>query len=267
MWPVFTQALRRRRTSLAWWALGIAAMAALLAVAYPTVRDNTELDTTFANLPPGVEALLGLSGGNLLSSPAGYLNSQFVANILPVMLLVLAIGTGAATIAGDEAAGTLELLLANPISRVRVALARLVALAVMLAALAVVCTVVLVVLAPSTGLNHGLSVGHLTAAIVAATLTAFTFGGVAFAVGATTGRRGLAVAVAAGLAVAGYVLHGLAAQVAAVHPTETVNPWHWLLSGDPLRNGLTWHIWLLPLATVIMLGAVSLPCLARRDLR
>ena len=92
MIPVLTQTLRRRRTSLAWWALAVAGMCALLAVAYPTVRDNNELDKTFANLPPGVEALLGLSGGNLLTSPAGYLDSQFFANILPIMLLVFAVG-------------------------------------------------------------------------------------------------------------------------------------------------------------------------------
>ena len=242
-------------------------MAALLAVAYPTVRGNSELDKTFANLPPGVEALLGLSGGNPLSSPSGYLNSQFFANILPVMLLVFGIGSGAAAIAGDESAGTLELLLANPISRVRVALARLGALAAMLSALAAVCAIALIVLAPSTGLNRGLSSAHIVAATVAATLTAFTFAGVAFAVGAATGRRGTALALAAGLAVAGYLLEGLAPQVNVLHPTGAVNPWHWLLSADPLRHGLTWHTWLLPLASVTAFTVISMPRLARRDLR
>jgi ABC-2 type transport system permease protein len=144
MLPVLTQTLWRRRTSLAWWTLAMAGICALLAVAYPTVRDNNQLDETFANLPPGVESLLGLSGGNLLSSPTGYLDSQFFANILPVMLLVFTIGLASWSIAGDEAAGSLELLLANPISRVRVALARLAALILLLAALAVVCVLALV---------------------------------------------------------------------------------------------------------------------------
>ena len=54
MVPVLTQARWRRRISLAWWAVGVAGMCALLAVAYPTVRDNSELDKTFANLSPGV---------------------------------------------------------------------------------------------------------------------------------------------------------------------------------------------------------------------
>jgi len=264
MLTVYTHALRRRRTSLIWWSIGIAAMAALLAVAYPTVRDNNELDKTFANLPAGVEALLGLSGGNTLTSPAGYLNSQFYANILPVMLLVFGIGLAAWTIAGAEAAGTLELLLANPISRARVALARFAALTTLLAALAAVCIITLAVLAPPYGLNRGLDLGHITAATVAATLLALIFAAVAFAVGATTGNRAAALGTASALAVAGYILQGLAGQVQALHPTQDVNPWHWLIGSDPLRHGLTWQTWLLPAAVTAILIAVSL---ARRDLR
>ena len=267
MWTVFFHALRRRRTSLIWWSIGVAGMAALLAVAYPTVRDNNELDKTFANLPPGVEALLGLSGGNTLTSPAGYLNSQFYANILPVMLLVFGIGIAAWTIAGAEDAGTLELLLANPIGRTRVALARLGALITLLAALAAICILALAVLAPRYGLDRGLSIAHIAAATVAATLLALTFAAVAFAVGAATGNRPAALGIAATLAVAGYVLQGLAGQVKALHATQTANPWHWLIDSDPLRHGLTWHTWLLPVITTATLVALSLPRLARRDLR
>jgi ABC-2 type transport system permease protein len=266
MLPVLTHALWRRRISVVWWALGVAGMCALLAVAYPTVRDNTELDKTFANLPAGVQGLLGLSGGNLLSSPTGYLDSQFFANILPVMLLVFAIGVAAWSVAGDETAGSLELLLANPISRVRTALARLGALVLLLGILAVVCVVTLIVLAPATGMNKGLPSGHVAAATVAATLLALTFAAVAFAVGAATGNRPAALAAAAALAVAGYVLEGLSGQIHALHPVAVVNPWHWLLAGDPLRHGLTWHTWLLPVIASMLLAVIGLPRLTRRDL-
>lgn len=267
MLPVLTHTLWRRRIGLAWWALAVAGMCALLAVAYPTVRDNNELDKTFANLPPGVEALLGLSGGNLLSSPTGYLDSQFFANILPIMLLVFAIGLAAWSIAGDETTGSLELLLANPISRTRTALARLGALILLLAALAAVCVVTLIALAPATGLNHGLPATHVLAATLAASLLAISFAAVAFAVGAATGSRPAAMGAAAALAVAGYVLEGLSQQVHALHPVGVLNPWHWLLANDPLRHGLTWHTWVPPVAATLILTLGCLPRLARRDLR
>jgi len=267
MVPVLTHALRRRRISLAWWSLAVAGMCALLAAAYPTIRDNSELDKTFANLPPGVEALLGLSGGNLLSSPTGYLDSQFFANVLPVMLLVFAVGLAAWTVAGDEASGSLELLLANPVSRVRVALARLGALVIQLAGLTAVSTVALIVLAPAAGLDSGLSAGHVAAATVGSALLALTFAAVAFAVGAATGNRPAALGTAAALAVAGYVLEGLAQQIHGLHPIGSVNPWHWVLANDPLRHGLTWRTWLPSLAATAVLATLSLPRLARRDIR
>jgi ABC-2 type transport system permease protein len=266
MVPVFTRMLYRRRAGLAWWGLAVVGMCALLAVAYPTVRGNNELDKTFANLPSGVEALLGLSGGAGLTSPAGYLDSQFFANILPVMLLVFAVAGAAWSIAGDEAAGTLELLLANPISRVRVALARFAALVALLAVLAALCVLALVALAPPTGLSHGLPATHLAAATLSSALLALTFAAVAFAVGAASGRRSAALAVAASVAVAGYVLEGLSQQIHALHPVRAVNPWHWMLGPDPLRHGLTWHVWLPPAMAIVALVAVGLPRLARRDL-
>lgn len=266
MLPVLTHTLRCRRTSVIWWALGVAGMCALLAVAYPTVRDNNELDRTFADLPPGVLAVLGLSGGNLLSSPTGYLDSQLFANILPIMLLVFSIGLAAWTIAGDEAAGSLELLLANPISRARVALARWAALILLVTTLAAVCVIALVALAPATGLDHGLPTSHIAAATAAAALLALTFAAIAFSVGATTGSRGAATATAATLAVAGYVLEGLSQQVRALHPVRAVNPWHWLLAEDPLRYGLTWHTWAPPTIAIVVLTLAGLPRLTHRDL-
>lgn len=266
MLSVLAHAVRRRRVGLLGWSLGLLGTVALLAVAYPTVRDNSELDRTFAGLSPGVRQLLGLADGDGLTSPAGYLNSQFFANLLPVMLLVFAIGAAAWSIAGDEAAGTLELLLANPVSRVRVAYARLIALVALLAVLTAVSTVGLVAMAPPTGLTSGLTWPHLVAATVASALMALSYAAVAFAVGAATGRRSLALGVASTVAVLGYLVEGLAAAVRPLRPVRAATPWHWLIDSDPLRHGLTWQAWLLPLAVTLVLGVVGTSLFARRDL-
>src|SRR5215469_14758444 len=95
MLAVLSQVVWRRRLNLLWWSLGVLGLDALLAVAYPTVRDNAELDRTFAGLPPAVQASLGLDAASRLTSPAGYLNSQYFANLLPMVLLVFAIGLAA----------------------------------------------------------------------------------------------------------------------------------------------------------------------------
>jgi ABC-2 type transport system permease protein len=209
MLPVLSQAVWRRRLSLLWWSLGLLGLDALLAVAYPTVRDNVELDKTFAGLPPAVQASLGLDAANRLTSPIGYLNSQYFANLLPIVLLVFAIGLAAWSISGDEASGSLELLLANPISRVRVALERAAALILLLGVLTAMGGLGLVVLAPFTGLSEGLGADRILAAASATGLLALVFAFVAYGVGAVTGIRSLATTISATLAVALFVIEAL----------------------------------------------------------
>ena len=230
MIPVAWHAIRRQLTGLLWWTAGLAGLAALLVVAYPTVRDNTELDRTFAALPPGVEQLLGLG-------------------------------------AGDERSGALELLLANPIGVARVAIARLAALLATLVWLAAVPAVVLAVGSPATRLGAGLPPVRLIGATAATALTALTFATVAFAVGAATGNRSLAVGVAAGLAVAGYLVEGLAPAVPFLHALRVVDPWHWLIAAGPLNEGPGLDAVLAPVAVALLLAVSCLPILVRRDLR
>lgn len=264
---VLLQAVWRRRVGMLWWSLGLIGFAALLALAYPTVRGNTALDQTFAGLPPGVLAALGLDPSSALTSPVGYLNSQYFANVLPALFLIFAVGIAAWSISGDEAAGTLELLLANPVTRVRVAAERAGALVVQLTILTVVAAATLVILAPLVGLDTGLGADRLVAATVASALLALTFAAVAFGIGAASGRRSPAIAVVAALAVAGYVIEGLAAQVPALRPIRAASPWHWALGSAPLRHGLTWQTWVLPLVVSLVLLALGTAAFARRDLR
>jgi beta-exotoxin I transport system permease protein len=264
---ILWQVLSRRRLSLFWWSLGLVLFVALLAIAYPTVRSNNELDKTFGSLPPSVQTLLGLSAANTLTSPVGYLNSQYFANVLPLILLVFAIGLGAWAISGDEAAGTLELLLANPVGRTRVALERAAALVLLLALLTAVAAIALVALAPPIGLAQGLPLARMIAATAACGFLALAFAAVAFAVGAVTGLRPTALASAGTLAIAGYVIEGIGAQVKVLQPIRALSPWHWLLDSDPLRRGLIFEAWLYPTLVAVVLVAAGIIWFTRRDLR
>ncbi len=267
MLAVFVQVIWRRRLSLFWWSLGVLAMDGLLGVAYPTVRDNSELDKTFAGLPPSVQAVLGLQGAAHITSPIGYLNSQYYANLLPIILLVFAIGLAAWAIGGDEAAGTLELLLANPVSRLRVAMERALAVISLLGVLTAIAALGLIALAPPTGLNHGLSSDKIVEASIATGLLVLVYASLAFAVGAATGARSLAVSISVSVAVALFAIEGVAAQVKTLQPVQAISPWHWFFHSDPLQNGLSLEAWFPPLVTSVVLVAAGALLFGRRDLR
>jgi len=104
----------RSRATLGW-VVGVVLLVVMIIAFYPAVRNLSSLDAIYAGLP---KALQGLLGGSDLVSPTGYLRTQLFAFFLPVVLLIFGMGRGAATLAGEEEDRTLDLLLAQPISRV-----------------------------------------------------------------------------------------------------------------------------------------------------
>ena len=115
----FVKTLRDARRAIGWWSLGLIAMAALMIAVYPSVRDNPDLNKMVEDYPDAFKAFLGLGENVDYTSAVGYLNSELFAFMVPLLLLIAAIGAGARATAGEEERGTLDLLLANPISRRR----------------------------------------------------------------------------------------------------------------------------------------------------
>jgi ABC-2 type transport system permease protein len=261
---VLREALRERRHSLVWWALGLAALVALNVAFYPSVRDDPALSEYAEDLPESVRALF--AGGELdLASPVGYLNSQIFALTAPLVLLIFAIGAGAGAVAGEEERGTLELVLAHPVRRRDFVLQRFLALVALVAALTVVLLATVAVGSWLVDLEIGF--GRLVAASVSVGLLAALFTATALAAGAIWPGRARAIAVAAGLAVAAWIFDGLAQSVAALEPWRPLAPYYHALGQNPLRDGVPWAGWtLLVVATALVagLGAIGLE---RRDTR
>ena len=108
--------------------------------------------------------------------------------MLPLLLLVYAIGAGSRAIAGEEESGTLDLLLAHPLSRRRLLAEKLGAMAVEVGVIAAATAAVVVVAAQLVSMD--VSVGRIVAGVLAITLLALAHGGVALLVGAATGGGG-----------------------------------------------------------------------------
>ncbi len=116
---------------------------------------------------------------------------------------------------------------------------------------------------PLVGLEVG--VAGLAAAVASQTLLAVLFGGVAMAVGAATGSRGLATGVGAAAAVAAYLVHSLAPLAEALKPLRRLSPIWWATGNDPLQHGLGVGL-LLVLAVLGAVLAVGGRLFIRRDL-
>jgi ABC-2 type transport system permease protein len=261
---VVAKTLRDTRRALLWWGLGLIALVALTVSVYPSIRDDPSLNRTLRNLPESVKNLFSFGGQFDLTSPAGYLGSRLFSFMVPLLLLVAAIGAGARALAGEEERGTLDLLLANPVSRRRLALEKLAALAAEVVVLGLILLLSLLVAKSAVGM--GIGVGNLAAATAAAVLLAFGFGAISMLVGGATGRRGIATGIAAALAVAAYLVNSLAPQVSALEALQKASPFYHYAAHDPLRHGLSgWHMLFLA-AVAVAASAVAPLLFERRDL-
>lgn len=261
MWlETWRQALQDSRRSLLWWAVGIAVYTAVLLAFFPMLKGNAALGELMQSLP---EALRALAGDNL-GTPAGYVGGKLLS-LMPVLLTVFAALQGSALIAGQEERGGLEFPLAQPLPRATLLLGRAVALLTMLLILG--AALFLSILLAGQAFQAPLPAGRLLVTVALHTLGAWLFGALALAVGAATGRPGLAVGVGAGLGTGLMVLQSVASQVPLLNDLAWLNPWKYALSDLPLERAVS----LTPLLVCLLLGAalvgLAAPLFGHRDVR
>jgi len=265
MADVALRMIRDARRSLAWWTVGVVALVWVNVIFYPSVRDSPEIEGFVEDSPELMRALLGGRESLDILSPAGYLDGQVFALLVPLLLLIFAIGHGAGAIAGEEERGTLELLLANPVGRHRLVAEKLLGLLGLVALFAAVTW--LSSWTSGLAVDLGVSAGRMLAATLAAGLLGGLFGVLALLTGAATGRRGPAIGVPAALAVAAYLLMALAPLADWLEPWRVLSPFYYYASYDRLVDGMDWGAaGVLALVTAVLAGAAVL-AFERRDLK
>lgn len=254
--------LRERRRSILLWSLALTAVTALYTSFFPSMADSGEAMATYMDsLPEGMSEVLGMES---IATAGGYLGSTVYGLLVPALLLVFAIGTGARLIAGQEEDGTLELELTHPVPRRRVLVERLVALWAALLVLVAVVTGVVAALA--AGLDMDIGLDRILAGSTGLFLLVAGFGTVALAAGAATGRRAVALGVAAALAVLSYIADAASELLEDSAWLSAVSPWSWYLGDDPLVNGWDMQGLLLLAVVPVVAAVVGLLTFDRRDL-
>lgn len=247
---IFAKTVWERRRSITWWTLGMAALAGLTVAFYPSIRNDTEsFEELFDSFPPELLSVFGIEDPASLVTATGLVNSRLYSGIGPVILAVLGIGIGTAAIAGEEEDGTLDLLLAQPVTRTQIVVEKMAAGVVLIVAVVLTLFLVLSVLNPIVDLDFSFS--GILGANVALGLFAVLFCGFALAIGAGTGNRGLTTGISAGTVATLFFINGLAPLVDEIAWMQKITPFYWLQDPNPLANGL--DLW----ATVIFLVAIG----------
>jgi ABC-2 type transport system permease protein len=238
--------------------VGLIVVIMIVGALYPSLKD------TFGKLsvPQGVANLLG---GADYSTLTGWLQSEIVATYGPLVFCAVGITTAAATTAGDEDDRVLAMLLAHPVLRTRLLLAKTVALGLLMVAVSIATWLGL--LAGVAIAGGGISTAHLAAQAVHLCLLGLTFATLALALGAATGRKPVAAGGAAAIAILAFLLNGLAPLIGGLTWTQYLSPFYYYSSGRPLTNGAQWgHLAALAAVSLILVGA-AVAGFRRRDLR
>lgn len=251
------------RRALAGWCVGAALYVALIAAIFPSIAGSGSLDKLVENYPDVLKSLFGISGGGSLSSGAGFLDAELFSFMLPLLVLALGIGSGARTFAGEEEAGRLELVLAYPVRRGGAVLSKGAAVGAEVVAVCACSGLAIGVLDPVFDLD--LTTAHIAQATAGLALLGLLFGWIALAIGAATGKHGLAVALSAGFAAGGYLVSGLHSLAGWLDPFRFLSAFWWI-GTSPLQNGIrAWGALVVAVAAVVAL-MVGVALVDRRDL-
>jgi ABC-2 type transport system permease protein len=261
---IFLKTIRDRRRSFAYWALGLLLLAIVIEMFYPTVRDSQQAIQQFISkaLPENLTAAFSYDINNF-GTPIGFLNTEMFFFMVPMLVLIFAIGFGSDAVAGEEEKGTLDLLLSFPVPRWRLVAEKAVAM--------IVLTVVLVFvlwagLSIGAGVvNMDISLSRLAGTCLSAALLGIDFGMFALALGGATGSRGLAIGVTGGLSVVSYFVNALSPVVDVIRHFQNLSLFYYYIGGEPLASGLNAGHIVIMIAVAAIILAAAIFGFRRRD--
>lgn len=255
-----------RRRGLVYWVLGVAGYVAMIVAFYPTIRDQAaQFNEMIKNYPEGMLQLFTGGASIDFGSPSDFVNTYLYASMVPIMVLVLAISYGGAAIAGEEDAGTLDLLLSHPITRRSVVVQK--ALVIVLDLAVIGASMIALLVAGRFVVQLEVPLVNLSLTTLALVLLGADFGMLALALGAATGRKGLAGGIAGAVAAATYLVSSLASLATWLDPFKYASPFYWASADNPLANGMSALRLAVLTAVALAFVAAAVVAFDRRDLR
>jgi ABC-2 type transport system permease protein len=259
---IFVYTLARLRGQILGWGLALLLMGALAVVRYNLMRENQELIRQL--IAGSVGQFIRMFGDiDRLTTPGGFLSLAFFS-YLPLVLGVFAVLAGSGLLVADEENGTLDLVLAHPVSRTSLFLGRLLAFGAAILAILALSWLGFVVAMPWSTLD--VSRWSLARPYVSLAAVAFFFGGLALLLSLVLPARRTAAMTTGIVLLASYFLTTLARLDTGLEPIARFSPLYYYQGGEAIEGlNARWLAGLLAGAGVFAILAWR--CFERRDIR
>jgi ABC-2 type transport system permease protein len=193
------------------------------------------------------------------------MNSQLYFITLPILFIILAVTLANGLLGKEENSGTLETVLARPISRTRLITAK--ALSGISVVLIITAVTAATVVACALGTDLGISTGRLLLATFATGIFSAAFGAVTFMLlAANTLTRKMAVVVALVFSLGSYLITSLSSMVDWLEWPSKLLPYHYYDTGAILEGRVPLGFMLYTLGIFVVAAIVSVIGFRRRDI-
>ncbi len=225
---VFLKAMRDQQWMILGFGLGSALMAALVLAIYPSYSTALE----HLELPPALQAIVGDVD---LASATGFVSAEFFSWV-PVLFVVYAIIQGTGALAGEESSGTIDLLLAQPISRARLIVEK--SLAIVVGAVAIAALALPGFVIPYYLMDIEVSLGRLLAATMAMVPLTLAFAALSLLAGCMLPARRDAAATLTAVAILSYFINSLGQASEVLEPLRPASLFFYYRSERILSEGV-----------------------------
>jgi len=254
---VFTKTIRDRWLGMFIGAVTLGLLLLMGMAAYKSIDLSI-----YDSMPAGFRNLMSIPAGASLGALAyGAIYTSYGA--LTLAAIAIPMGTGA--IAGEERNGTIGLLLGNPVSRISAVAQKAAAILVVTAFGAVVLW--LAGIGAPAALGETVTGITLVALCFAMFVNSLFYGFLAMAISTWTGKRGIGAGVSTGVLIVGFIGAGLFPIIPGWENVAKVFPWYYYASSKPQTNGIDWWHMSVLIIGIVLLVAIALIGVTRRDLR
>tara|TARA_B110000438_G_C15706665_1_gene603472 strand:- start:154 stop:951 length:798 start_codon:yes stop_codon:yes gene_type:complete len=219
-----------RRKSLTIWTVVLSLLAMLIISMYDSV--GREFSQIFEDGGGSFQAFFGEEVDP--GTPAGWLGFELYGIFLPVCLAIITIGMGSSSIGAEEDSGTLELLLASPISRSRIMIEK--SLALVTVAFIISNSVFLTVCLSNILFAFSINLIDVFICTISLLLFGIFFGFFALAVQSLTKKRNLGISLTGFYIGSSYFMNTLHSIWSSIEPMKYLSPFYYY-DGNMILQG------------------------------
>ena len=253
--------IRSRRGAILGWGIGLGLFMVLMVILFPQIADS------FADfeLPEFYEMFGDI---NAIGTLSGFMDLEFFS-FFPLILAIYAIIAGSSALAGEEDAGTLELILSFPIPRWQVVITKAIAVAITLFLILSLTAVggwvgYLLIQGGDSELN--INGWQIAQGVLNLWFLLFLFSMITMFLGTILPSARVANVIAIIIMVEMYFLNSFGALVEFLEPYQKFSPFYYVQAKDVMENGLNGGNVLLLLGISLLFLLLSVVAFQRRNI-